>query len=1097
MEPPPEKKQKTEEAEAEEPKTADAEMKSAEGETAEDAKMEEPPKAPEPPKELEEDEKPCSKPKIKDPVAFLTPDTTLNVLPSVNSSILMCMKDGGIQHFHAGARASVGVSKGRYFFEAKVVEFLHSGDAAAQGTHRKPRPDNFLRIGVSTAGSTLVLGATEDNVCFDTDGSVVHNKTRLPGGTKIYREAVMGVLVNLDKDSPNYQTLSLFKDGKRASQPQPLPDCLKGKTLYPHVSYKNATVHVNFGSTPMAPLPFTCRMVQDATKADVEVSTHKAPDDGKYDVVFPVSLPDEGSFDWLDLFMEKNPTYTELSDRMVLDWAEKSGLWRPKGSNSCNDKPDMHFQVPELDDSSVRRAVYSIAPLQARNYVVMEVKSNLIEDERKEILNRFSTGTFKKTALVTMGEPTADFKKRTTELVLKQKQEASDKTFELQQLEAQRKKQMEKKVKEMENMRKALEKAKKKAEKQAEKEANKKAAEEKKAAEAAAKAAAKAAAEPAAEGEEKMEEEEKEEKEEEKEEEEEEEVDEKEEEAAEEAVELEEPKPKVELTAEDKKIVFRTRDIKDLAPFVMSTTFAKFSVPKKAEGFDEVKFEWSKEAKCEEYLKTWILDKKLNTRIEDLAPSVWFQQKWKEWLSTVQSWHGELGKYDNRIAKKKAEKLSKQARKLADKARKEAEKVRKEALKKAAAEKAEADKAAAEKAAEEAKEGGEAKEGEEEAKPMEVDEKKEEEKKEEEEEEEVEEKEEAEEEDEEAKLDFDNLDVFGVDNVVDVGAQVPLFKAFRFEDWAMMSLRFELHLLAHAFRKDVEDPDRQGIQTDHLPFYYNRYFKKNLNVKDYGVETAAELIDLVNDCVYLAPKSVLDNRLTEDMESFAVFAKLTEEARRYRALRIDLGEDAALKINMAAWQQQQGGPRGKKWGKGEQKGGLPHLGGLAKGGKGDQKGSLPYLGGLAKGLPKGALPAGGHSKGGFQAPVSVGVQSGNWGKAQQQQAPMQQKGGMQVVPPPPPSAAGVQQQKGAAPQHFQQQVKGAPQHFEQKGYGKAQDKGKAAGKGGGSYGGYSQPYGGKSGGKDSGKGGKDFGKGGQKGSYGGGGGGGGSWQKGG
>lgn len=31
-----------------------------------------------------------------------------------------------------------------------------------------------------------------------------------------------------------------------------------------------------------------------------------------------------GGFDWLDLFKAKNPQYIELSDRMIMDWAEKS-----------------------------------------------------------------------------------------------------------------------------------------------------------------------------------------------------------------------------------------------------------------------------------------------------------------------------------------------------------------------------------------------------------------------------------------------------------------------------------------------------------------------------------------------------------------------------------------------------------------------------------------------------------------------------------------------------------------------------------------------------------------------------------------------------
>merc|ERR1712232_280070 len=105
-----------------------------------------------------------------------------------------------------------------------------------------------------------------------------------------------------------------------------------------------------------------------------------------------------------------------------------SGIWRAKGltARTCNDKPDMSFQVPELDDASVRRAVYSVAPLQGRNYVVMEVKGNLLKDERAALLSKFSALSFKKTACVIVGEPTPEFKKRSHQLTLQQKQQASD-----------------------------------------------------------------------------------------------------------------------------------------------------------------------------------------------------------------------------------------------------------------------------------------------------------------------------------------------------------------------------------------------------------------------------------------------------------------------------------------------------------------------------------------------------------------------------------------------------------------------------------------------------------------------------------------------
>merc|ERR1711979_71538 len=151
---------------------------------------------------------------------------------------------------------------------------------------------------------------------------------------------------------------------------------LKGKTLYPHVSYRNISVQTNFGPTPLAPLPFACRCLSTASTADVVVNKPSTPEDGKYEVMFPVAFPDEGTFEWLDSFLEKNPKYVELSDRKIVEWAASSGVIKPKsfGQKTSNDKPEFNFGLPGMDDMSIQRIMYKIAPVVPRNYVVMEVK---------------------------------------------------------------------------------------------------------------------------------------------------------------------------------------------------------------------------------------------------------------------------------------------------------------------------------------------------------------------------------------------------------------------------------------------------------------------------------------------------------------------------------------------------------------------------------------------------------------------------------------------------------------------------------------------------------------------------------------------------
>jgi len=291
-------------------------------------------------------------------------------------------------------------------------------------------------------------------------------------------------------------------------------------------------------------------------------------------------------------------------------------------------------------------------------------------------------------------------------------------------------------------------------------------------------------------------------------------------------------------------------------------------------------------------LKQWVRNRKLTTRIEDLQPSDWFSSKWKEWQKTLQAWHAKQSQHKQIMAKKAAEQQAKVAAKEAkNKAKEEA--AAKEAKDKTVAEQ----QPVAQEEQNVEGENSEKKEGQEqsaEAGNANGEHKQEGEMA-------VEQKELAEEdgEQDEPAVDFENLDVFGVENILDIGGSEPLFSAFGFEDWQMMSLRFELHLLAHAFRRDVNDPDRLGIPLEHLPFYYNKYFKKALNTKFYGVENPRELLEYVRDTVMaIGNNQVVEAQLPDDMESLGIFVMLTEESRRERMRRIDLGDDSArLKLS--------------------------------------------------------------------------------------------------------------------------------------------------------------------------------------------------------
>merc|ERR1712194_440691 len=120
----------------------------------------------------------------------------------------------------------------------------------------------------------------------------------------------------------------------------------------------------------------------------------------------------------------------------------------------------------------------SIAPLVPRNYVLMEVKQNLLASDRKENLKVFKKAHFRQVAQVMMGEPATDFKAKVHAKLLELKQLKANNEWKNKKAEHERKRAIAKRQRELkEKQAKAAEEAKKRKEAF---EAKKKEAEDKK-----------------------------------------------------------------------------------------------------------------------------------------------------------------------------------------------------------------------------------------------------------------------------------------------------------------------------------------------------------------------------------------------------------------------------------------------------------------------------------------------------------------------------------------------------------------------------------------------------------------------------------------
>lgn len=427
--------------------------------------------------------------------------------------------------------------------------------------------------------------------------------------------------------------------------------------------------------------------------------------------------------------------------------------------------------------------------------------------------------------------------------------------------------------------------------------------------------------------------------------------------------EMGEAPPAAELSDEEKKMFFPKRDHADLTATALASALSHVSIPDAAEGFDKIEYVWDAEKAAKEYLRSWASERKITTRIEDLQPSEWFKEKFGDWQKALQNWQLLQKEYKSDPVKmasltkrneKYAAKLEGKDEKKEENKPEEKKEEKKDEEKKDEDKKDEEMKEGEEKKDEEMKEGEEKKEGEEEEKKAE---------------------EEAEPEDDREAAGA--IDIMTVASIDDIGNGEPAYLHFAFEDWALVSLRFELHLLAAAFLHDTDDPERMGIHEPHVGFYYQKYFKKQLTSKFYGAETLAALVTMVKDTVHLEPKHNVLLSLHgngEDPSTMAAFMKLTEGVRRERQRRLDSGDESArLKFSIMhaappakskgeaeykdlpqpkepGAQNSKGGKQGGNWNKGGEnwgaKGGGNQWGGGGggyswaggKGGKGGKKG---------------------------------------------------------------------------------------------------------------------------------------------------------------
>jgi hypothetical protein len=129
----------------------------------------------------------------------------------------------------------------------------------------------------------------------------------------------------------------------------------------------------------------------------------------------------------------------------------------------------------------------------------------------------------------------------------------------------------------------------------------------------------------------------------------------------------------------------------------------------------------------------------------------------------------------------------------------------------------------------------------------------------------------------------------------EASAEKPPYSNFTCEDWALLCIRYEFHLLAHAYGKAVDVNLRPPIPQGLLLAICNEYFSKHLEVHSYGFKELRELAEEVKDTVEIQgePGHIVPRLGGEDTD-VGHFVKFVDVRRQERHRRIDAGDLSAV-----------------------------------------------------------------------------------------------------------------------------------------------------------------------------------------------------------
>ncbi|KAL9251803.1 Heterogeneous nuclear ribonucleoprotein U-like protein [Drosera capensis] len=307
----------------------------------------------------------------------------------------------GFAYCWSGARANVGISRGKYCFGCRIMS-----NQPVSMKDTPPDQQHVARIGISRGTDAVAnLGETEHSHGFGSTGKF-SNAGRFSkyGETFGVGDSIV-CAVDLESNPPS---IGFSKNGKwlgfakhfstapHAASKSSAADRLWESAIFPHVLLKNVAVQMQFSAENGFVVEEGYKPWASAIEDGNATMGPSVSDAAKCEVMMLVGLPASGKSTWVDKLVKEHPEkcYVVLGTDLVLDRMKVPGLLR---------KDNYGERFDRLMDraTGIFNTLLSRASTTPRNYIIDQ--TNVYKNARKRKLKPFSA--YRKIAVVVFPKP--------------------------------------------------------------------------------------------------------------------------------------------------------------------------------------------------------------------------------------------------------------------------------------------------------------------------------------------------------------------------------------------------------------------------------------------------------------------------------------------------------------------------------------------------------------------------------------------------------------------------------------------------------------------------------------------------------------------